>query len=262
MTKKKKRIRLAIFLCALAGLILLLGRLPESEQTPQTEPTQPETVPVSNLEPTDFEEKDGFLTCLAGESVVGIDVSHHQQDIDWQQVKASGVEFVMVRLGYRGITEGDLHTDEYALANLAGAKAAGLSVGAYFFSQAVTVEEAEQEAAYALEILGDFPLDLPLAFDWEIEARTETVDRQTATDCARAFCETVEEAGCQSMIYFNSYQAKQRLDLLQLTDYPWWLAMYDAENAFPCRFDIWQYTSAGIVAGIQGNVDLNVLIKN
>ncbi len=248
---------LAVMLGGLA--ILLRPQEPAPTEPESTRPPRP-TVPQSALNMADFVEENGFLTCDSAEIAIGIDVSKYQGEINWQQVKAAGVEFVMVRLGYRGYSTGVLHTDPMAAQNLAGAREAGLQVGAYFYSQATSAEEAQEEAAYALEILGYFPLDLPLSFDWEIEERTENVSVKTATACAIAFCEGVEAAGYQPMIYFNSYQAKERLDLLELTDYPWWLAMYSREDDFPCRFDLWQYTQTGTVPGIEGSVDINVMI--
>ncbi len=250
-------ITLGIFGC-LAGL-LLGGREPEPTVT-QPAQTQPPTLPQSDLKPGDFVEAEGFLSCDGLSLAIGIDVSKYQGQVDWHQVKAAGVEFVLVRLGYRSYGSGTLNTDPMAAENLAGARAAGLQVGAYFYSQATTVAEAEEEAAWALEILGDFQLDLPLSFDWEIESRTENVDVDTATACALAFCRAIEAAGHRPMIYFNSYQARERLDLAALVEYPWWLAMYSRDGDFPCRFDLWQYTQTGSVPGIEGNVDINVMI--
>lgn len=268
-TKKKTNpwsviVAVGIVLAVFCGLAAVLLQEKEMPPEPTTEPTQvqtqPATVPRSNLSPGDFVEVDGFLTCEGVDAVIGIDVSKYQGDVDWHQVKAAGVEFVMIRLGNRRYGDGSLHADPMAQINLAGAREAGLLVGAYFYSQATTPAEAEEEAAYALEILGDFSLDLPLSFDWEIEKRTENVDVKTATACAIAFCETVEAAGYDSMIYFNSNQATERLDLTRLTDYAWWLAMYSHDKEFPCRFDLWQYTQTGSVPGIEGNVDINIML--
>ena len=212
--------------------------------------------------PEDFSWQDGFLQCDAAEVVTGIDVSSHQQQIDWQQVKAAGIEFVFVRLGYRGYETGLLTEDALALENLDGARAAGLSVGAYLFSQALDIEEAEEEAAFALEILAGRRLDLPLVFDWEYvseEARTGGMDRRTLTDCTLAFCRAVESAGYEPMVYFNGSQARDLLDLEELSGYRFWLAQYDHSLSFPCRADFWQYTDSGKVPGISGKVDLDLI---
>lgn len=243
-------------LAVLFMILILVGC--SAPHTP--EPT--ETIPPNRYSPEDFVYQDGYLECITAEAVMGIDVSRYQGDIDWQQVKAAGVEFVMVRLGNRGIAEGTLHEDAFAKQNLQGAKAAGLKVGAYFYSQALSVEEAEEEAAFALEILDGFQLDMPLAFDWEQESRTESVDARTLTDCTKAFCAAVEEAGYAPMIYFNSFQAKQLLHLRELQDIPWWLAMYDVTMEFPYRMDMWQYSCTGTVPGITGSVDLNLLFED
>ena len=226
-----------------------------------TETTQPgQTLPPNLYGPEDFSyDSNGFLTCSAGETALGIDVSHHQGNVDWAQVKAAGVEFVMVRLGNRGYSTGGLSTDRYALQNLAGARAAGLKVGAYFYSQAISVEEAREEAELALEILDSFPLDLPLAYDWEQEERTADISARMLTDCTLEFCRTVAAAGYRPMIYFNTHQAVELLYLQELTEYPWWLALYDGKMTFPYRMDMWQYTQTGSVPGIAGNVDINLL---
>lgn len=243
-------------LAAILIILTLFGCSAPQELTPT------ETIPPNRFSPDDFVMEDGFLTCITADAVMGIDVSRYQGDIDWQQVKAAGVEFVMVRLGNRGIAEGTLHEDAYAKQNLQGARDAGLKVGAYFYSQALNIREAEEEAALALEILDGFRLDMPLAFDWEQESRTENVDARTLTDCTLAFCAAVEEAGYTPMIYFNSFQAQQLLYLQELQDIPWWLAMYDIDRSFPYRMDMWQYSCTGTVPGIEGSVDLNLLFDD
>ncbi len=227
---------------------------------PQTPPKP--TLPPSPYTPQDYVYEDGYLTCAAGQTVLGIDVSVHQGEIHWQQVADAGIEFVFVRLGNRGYKSGKLSADENALKNLAGAAQAGLLVGAYLYSQATSVEEAREEADFALKILGDIRLDLPVVFDWEYvspEARTANVDARTLTDATAAFCQKVEAAGYESMVYFNASQGRDLLYLQELTQYHWWLAMYDIGTEFPCKVDMWQYTNTGSVPGISGNVDINLL---
>jgi GH25 family lysozyme M1 (1,4-beta-N-acetylmuramidase) len=206
-----------------------------------------------------------YLSCTAGNAMLGIDVSVYQGQIDWQKVAAAGVEFVFVRLGYRGYETGLLHTDKRAVENLQGAKEAGLLVGAYFYSQAVNVMEAQEEARYALDVLGDFQLDLPLVYDWEYvseTARAANVSKITLTECTIAFCEAVKNAGCEPMIYFNSNQAKRQLDMEKLERYSWWLAMYNLENEMICKVDAWQYSYTGRVNGISTTVDLNLMFTD
>lgn len=228
-------------------------------------PTEPPyTLPESLYTPEDFQVEGDYLTCTAGNTVMGIDVSSHQGQIDWQTVAESGVKFAFVRLGYRGYEAGNLQNDLYVDLNLQGARQVGIAVGAYFFSQAISVEEAKEEAAFALKILGDFSLDLPLVYDWEYvsdTARTANVDKATLTDCTIAFCDAVEKAGYRPMVYFNSAQVKM-LDMEQLQQYPWWLAKYDLAQEFPCRADLWQYTNQGALPGINGKVDIDLMFTD
>lgn len=245
---------------ALVALLFIPAKelLPSLTPTEQTQPT----LPTNPFGADDFSYEQGRLVCTAGVAVTGVDVSAYQQDIDWKAVAESGVEFAIIRVGYRGYTTGELVADEYGRKNLMEAKAAGLKIGAYFFSQAVSEEEAREEAAFALEQVEGMLLDMPLAFDWEYisdTARTAGVTAKTLTACTLAFCEEVEAAGLESMIYFNQSQALERLYLEQLQDYPWWLALYDPTMMFPYRVQLWQYTSTGRVPGIEGNVDINLL---
>ena len=253
----------------LVTVCLILGAGVREEIPEQTEATE-ETVTESTQGPfaenpygaEDFQQEDGFLTCLSGESVLGIDVSSFQGEIDWDAVAGAGVKFVMIRIGGRGYgAEGKLYADELAQVNYEKAKAAGLQVGAYFFSQAVSVEEAIEEAAYALRQIKDWELTMPLAFDWEYlgeEARTANVDKRTLTDCTLAFCRTVELAGHEAMTYFNPNQSDNHVYLEELTDYRGWLAMYTEQMTYPYRVDMWQYTNEGSVPGVDGPVDINL----
>lgn len=192
------------------------------------------------------------------ESQFGIDVSSHQGVIDWEAVANTEVEFIMVRLGYRSYRDGSLNVDTQALANLDGARAAGLRVGAYFFSQAINETEAREEAAFAIEILDGRELDLPLAYDWEPVAestRTKNVDRDTLTACVRSFCDNLQ--GYAPAVYFNLEISKTLLDTKALPEYDFWFAQYadTPELGLPIRF--WQYSDQGQIDGIEEKVDLN-----
>lgn len=251
--------RIAVIL----ALLLLCWGCDVPQPTVPTEPTY--TLPVSPYGPGDFLSAGGYLSCTAGETVMGIDVSSHQGQIDWRQAAAAGVKFAFVRLGYRGYDSGTLHMDEIAQSNLNGARRAGVLIGAYFFSQAVTVAEAEEEARYAVELLDRLSLDLPLVYDWEYvsdTARTAGVDRRLLTDCTLAFCRVAAEAGYEPMIYFNSSQIMDLLYGEELDQYPWWLAKYDMDMEFPCRVDMWQYTNQGRIPGITGSVDINLMFTD
>ena len=224
------------------------------------EPTLPQ--PEANpYDAEDFVFENGFLTCTATETLVGIDVSVHQGVIDWQQVAAAGVEFVMIRAAYRGYKYGQVNPDPNALANIQGARDAGLLVGVYIYSQAINVKEAVEEAEFLLQMLEGTELDLPITFDWERysdEARTANVSGRTVTECAVAFCEAIRAGDREAMVYFNATQAFEQISLSALMEYPFWLALYDTEAVFPYRVHMWQYSNTGKVPGIAGSVDLNI----
>lgn len=243
---------LALALCA---LILSISR----GETPTGWTSSLEQNPYG---PEDFDHIGGYLTCLSGSSRMGVDVSEYQGDIDWDKVREAGFEFAIVRIGFRGYTTGGIRVDDRAWANLEGARAAGLDVGVYFYAQAVSAEEAAEEARWCLDFLEGFELDLPVVYDWEYvstSARTGGMDRATLTECTKTFCQIIEDAGYQPMVYFNPSVAETLLDLEELAQYPFWLAMYKDEMDYPYRVDIWQYTETGSVPGIEGDVDIDIL---
>lgn len=272
MIKRKLFLSIGIVLGFLAALGLFFAVLLPfgAEDTPQTQPITEATTQVTTLPPPtenvftpmDFGYEGDYLTCLTDESVLGIDVSRYQGQIDWQQVKAAGVEFVMIRAGFRGYGQaGVMGEDAMAQVNYQGAKEAGLKVGCYFFSQAITVEEAVEEAEYVMDIIAQWELDMPLVYDWECLAadyRTMGVDARLLTDCTKAFCDTVKLAGYEPMVYFNPNQSYKEMYLEELTDYGFWLAMYSDEMDYPYKVDMWQYTNEGTVPGITGKVDINL----
>lgn len=194
---------------------------------------------------------------------LGIDVSHYQGDIDWQKVKAAGIEFVFVRLGYRGYgQDGVLKMDTNFEKNMEGARAAGLDVGVYFFAQAVNETEAVEEAEFVLEHLMEYDLQMPVVYDPESvvheEARTDNVTGEQFTKNTKAFCEAIEKSGYDAMVYCNMTWQAFKLDLEELEEYPIWYADYEEYPQTPYHFEIWQYSNEGTVDGIQGNVDLNI----
>ncbi len=196
-------------------------------------------------------------------SRTGVDVSYYQGEIDWEKVSASGMEFAILRIGYRGYgTKGSLNPDATFQDNLEGAKQAGLDVGVYFFSQAVNEEEALEEAQFVLETLDGEALELPIVFDPEhisdTQARTDSVSAEQFTRNAAAFCAAVEDAGYKAMVYSNMVWEAYWLDLKELADYPVWYADYEPLPQTPYAFAIWQYTESGNVDGIEGSVDLNL----
>ncbi len=247
---------------------LLLQNRPRPTMPPPTEeapaPTEPEFPPPEKnpYGKLDFQYNGRYLGCLKADTVPGIDVSYYQGEIDWKQVKEAGIRFAIIRLGYRGYgEEGKLVEDKNAFDNLEGALKAGLDVGVYFFSQAITVEEALEEADFVLERIKKYDLTMPVVYDWEYiseEARTAKMDRRTLTDCYKAFCGKIAEAGYTPMPYFNTYQSRDLMILSELEDYPFWLALYSSRMTFPYRIEMWQYTDSGKVPGIEGNVDINM----
>ena len=207
-----------------------------------------EELPKSTYDNSLFQvNENGFLTYDSDEYTckIGIDVSRYQENIDWAAVKGAGVQFAMLRLGYRGYGTGALVMDPYFQQNIQGAQANGIEVGVYFFSQAITPEEGAEEARFCLNALKGYHITYPIVFDWEsydssLEPRTDGLDDKILTQCAVAFCEEVEAGGYQSMVYSNLTYFYLHFDLNQLVDYPLWLAQYNSRPSFYYHFDIWQ----------------------
>lgn len=242
-----------------------LGEGEETEPEETTEPTiPPELNPYSKR---DFQyDRHNYLYCTKQDSYPGVDVSAFQGNIDWKAVKKSGIRFAMIRLGYRGYgAAGKMVEDEFAKKNLQEASAAGLAIGAYFFSQATSIQEVDEEIAFMLQTLDTQTLDMPIVMDWEYiseEARTAHVDARTLTDCMLHFCRVMEAKGFQPMIYFNWNQSSKLLYLHELEEYPFWLALYQDRMTYPFRVEMWQYTCTGKVPGIEGDVDINVFMPD
>ncbi len=244
---------------------ILTGEVPEIEEG-SVEPTEETEVwqspydwsaVTSDAKGRKYYYPDGILS-----SRFGIDVSSYSGTIDWESAAADGVEFAIVRLGYRGYTEGGLFVDDQYEANLFGARAQAVPVGAYFFSSAIDEDEAREEARYALELLDGFELDYPLVYDQEtvseLFGRANWLSNNQYTANAQAFCEEVTAAGYEAMIYGNQ-RYLNKLDLEVLAPYPIWYAEYGV-SAPTDEIDlaIWQYADSGPVAGISGPVDLNI----
>ena len=228
-----------------------------------------DAVKKHNLKSENFRMNDaGEMEYVENGTVVshrGIDVSKYQGEIDWNKVKADGVEYAFIRLGLRGYESGKIVLDEYYEKNMRGANEAGVKAGVYFFTQAVTVEEAKEEADFVIENLSDFDVPYPVVFDVEMivggKGRANELTQAERTDICIAFCEAIKEAGYMPMIYGNVKCFTKMLDMTRLEDYEKWYAFYDDYMYMPYEVSIWQYTENGYVDGIKEKVDMNIAYK-
>lgn len=228
-------------------------------------------LPLNKYDVKKFTEKDGLIRYDDSNARLGVDVSEYQGNIDWAQVKSAGIDFALLRLGYRGTTQGLLNVDEKFEQNFEGATGAGLFVGVYFFSQAVSEAEAQAEADFVIETLNGRKTAYPIVFDWEPpipseqlpaeKLRAHNVDGGDVTKFGAAFCERIKEAGYRPCVYTNKYMAYEFFDLEQWKDYDLWYAEYQKAPSLYYDFRIWQYTETGSVPGIEGGVDVNICFK-
>ena len=195
-------------------------------------------------------------------SKIGIDVSYFQTNINWEKVKENNVEVAIIRLGYRGYSNGKIVLDEMYENHINGALSAGLDVGVYFFTQALNYEEGVEEARFVLENIKDKNIKYPIIIDTEElfadEYRTLGQDVESRTDGVVGFCETIKEAGYTPMIYANRNWFVQNLNLSRLKEYEIWLAHYSEKPDFPYIYRAWQYTDKGRLSGIDIDLDLNL----
>lgn len=194
---------------------------------------------------------------------IGIDVSKYQTSINWQKVKNAGINFVIIRCGYRGYGSGVLVQDPMFASHITGAKGAGLRVGIYFFSQAITEAEAVEEASMAVKLANQYGINMPIAIDSEYAAggrgRADGLSKSARTRITVAFCNTVANAGYKPMVYASKSWFSSHLDVSQFpSSYRIWVAHYAEKCGYTGRYDIWQNTSKGSVDGVKGNVDMNI----
>ena len=224
-----------------------------------------ENVPVNPLGEEDFAEGK----YIGSEYTVldGIDVSEHQGDIDWKAVTSDGIDFAIIRAGYRGYSKGGLFVDNWFYENMEGAIENGLDIGIYFFSQAITPEEAVEEADFLVdEILSRYSpetFNLPVFYDWESittdEARTDGLEGEIITECALAFCARLEERGYTPGVYAYRNLSYFSYDLSRMTHLVWWAAALNDYPDYYYAHDFWQYSISGDVDGIDGDVDRNMM---
>lgn len=217
---------------------------------------------------TDFARENGRLNYTGAEvqTLQGVDVSEHQGIIDWAAVAADDIDFAIIRAGYRGYSEGGLFEDACFQDNMNGAAENEIPVGLYFFSQATSVKEAEEEAEFLVEHISRYVPEafaLPIFYDWETigveNARTDDVSAETVTACAKAFCDTLSAAGYIPGVYAYRYLGYFTYDLSELLGYPLWMGAVGDTPDFFYHHDLWQYSVEGHVDGIKGDVDLNLM---
>ncbi len=266
-----------------AALLFPLAACGEGEAVPSASPDPHEGMeyisigdyfdwitPAEGLEPAGFTQEDftlrddGIVEYNGDkyETRLGVDVSFYQGDIDWEAVADSGVEFAMIRCGYRGYgEEGNMAEDEKFRQNMEGALAAGLDVGVYFFSQSLGAIEAAEEALYVLDLIEGYDITMPVAFDWEpVEQaeRYDEVDSEAITSSAIVFCEMIKDAGYTPCVYLYRYIAYYEYDMARLAGYPLWAGAPGYWDDFYYEHDIWQYSTTGRIPGIEADVDLNM----
>lgn len=216
-------------------------------------------VPINDRQREDFSVQDGRVSYPGAR--MGIDVSEHQQQIDWEAVRDDGIEFAIIRMGYRGSTYGTLCVDSRFYENLKGAQAAGIDVGVYFYSQANTDAQAVEEAEYVLAAVSGYTLQCPIFFDWEEGTpraeRLSGVTMKDVADFSNAFCNRIEEAGYSAGVYFNQKYG-YGMKLLGLQKHSFWLAEFSDYMSFGFDVQYWQYTYEGEVDGISTKVDLDL----
>ncbi len=225
-------------------------------------------IPKNSYNTERFAVEDGFMAYRDenGEKIshLGVDLSYHQTSVDWDKLKNSGVEFVMLRCGYRGYSEGGLVEDEKFREYAQACNDYGIPMGVYFFSQAVNASEARKEAEFVVELIEDYDISYPVAYDTEVvqepDARTNADDitDEMRTQMCIEFCKVIEEAGYYPMIYASENRLRRDLIISELSDYDIWAPQYYEENDFLYDFTIWQYSEKGFIPGIDEEVDLNI----
>lgn len=212
-------------------------------------------------------EKAPVLTELNKDVAVGADLSHHNGKIDFEKLKKD-VDFVIIRIGYRGYSNGEICLDKKAKQNIEAASKANIPVGLYFYSQAITPAEARQEARFAVKQAKKYDISLPIFYDFEYaEDKGQKVGRlyeanlnaKDNTELVNSFCDVVEKAGYQSGVYASSYMYKSRFKVGKISKNAYiWVADYNEKITYGGKYDIWQYTSKASNEAIKSkHVDMN-----
>lgn len=198
-------------------------------------------------------------------SQTAVDVSDLQGKIDWERVSEDGIDFAMIRLGRRGYTEGNIYLDDYYYENVSGVQSEGMPFGVYFFSQAITEDEAIEEANFVIKHLSGSGISYPVVFDHEpvesADGRANNLSKNELTRITKAFCQKIEDAGYTPMIYGNAFDM-ERLNLNDLKGIDVWYAEYESSQPTgQFDFAMWQYSSTANVSGINTQADLSILFK-
>ena len=202
----------------------------------------------------------------------GIDVARYQGTIDWEQVAQYGIDFAMVRVGYRSMSDGEIHEDPNGRFNLQESTKAGIPVGVYFFSTAISEEEAMEEAAWVSDVISGYSITYPVVYDCEnfhdVDSRQKGMSKKDRTDAALAFLETIEKLGYEGMFYASKgdMEFEKEWEVSRIEEnHKIWVAQYPAvpypgtpESSYSGVHHMWQYSTNGRIPGISQNVDLNV----
>lgn len=216
---------------------------------------------------TNLEEKAGLRRYMENGkkiSYVGVDLSKQNGDVNFNSMKAAGVDYVMIRLGGRGYSTGQISLDENFKKNIEGAAAAGLDIGVYFYSQAISQEEALQEVNFVIQNLEPYRASVkyPIAFDMEFvandTARIDSLTKDEKTNIATSFLESVKAAGYVPMLYGDKEWLLKEIDLARLQSYDVWLVQEQELPDYPYQFTMWQYSTEGVVNGVTGDANLNI----
>ena len=244
----------AIPICIVMGLFFYFSRNDEK------------TIDTSYYDLDQFVYKDGLMSYLDSsyKTMTGIDVSSFNKEIDWNSVKNDGINFAMIRCGFRGGEDGILYDDPRYEEYMEAAKKAGLSVGVYFYSRAITTSELDEEVEYVLNRVKGYSLDFPIAYDMEYyndAGRIVELSKKEKTKMALRFCEKIEAAGYVPMVYGNMSWLYNDVQFGRVSKYLIWLASYSQTCTMEDEFKMWQYSSQASVQGIDGVVDIDLWIE-
>ena len=269
--RRKRRILRRRNPSALVSIVLIVFSLLVMMMVYHENQKKLRTPVISNLVEHDYDfsnlySENGFILYEDDTytSIPGIDVSSHQGAIDWKKVKEAGVQFAYIRCGYRGYETGLINKDETFDYNISQAKANGIQVGVYFFSQAVSQKEAEEEAEFTLSCMKKYEIDLPVVYDFEkpggIFARTYTQSKDVTTENAVLFCHIMQRKGYDAMIYNSTNLFEKLFNLEYIQEFGTWVAHYNTPYpTYPYTYQIWQYSDSGKIDGIDQAVDLDLM---